>query len=196
MGQSLRRPSLRRRQRRYRLHAAGTEQGTRFGPLAELFPAVYGDAWLADILAALVKCTDRAGKELWTWQRKKLAPNAASCSVVAHTSGASGMACAGGWVGRRKQDIAGGEDGVEECPAYAESFKNKLELILEGEPPQDFFASWKPQEEWPIDWNPNLNDGARLNIHQFPTVPDVCSRRTAYCATNPRLTEAGTAVRQ
>ena len=42
-----------------------------------------------------------------------------------------------------------------------------LELILEGEAPYDIFVRWKPLEEQPIGWEPDLNDGVRLNIRPF-----------------------------
>ena len=32
---------------------------------------------------------------------------------------------------------------------------------------------WKPLEEQPIGWDPDLNDGVRLNIRPFVKVPDV-----------------------
>lgn len=44
-----------------------------------------------------------------------------------------------------------------------------LELILEGEPPYDIFVRWKPLAQQPIGWNPDLNDGVRLNIRPFMT---------------------------
>ena len=46
----------------------------------------------------------------------------------------------------------------------AEDLKHRLELILEGGLPYDIFVCWKPLAEQPIGWNPNLNDGVRLNI--------------------------------
>ena len=47
--------------------------------------------------------------------------------------------------------------------------QDKLKLILAGEPPYDIFVRWKPLEEQPIGWNPDLNDGVRLNIRPFMT---------------------------
>jgi hypothetical protein len=46
-------------------------------------------------------------------------------------------------------------------------------LILKGEEPYDIFVRWKPIEEQPIGWNPDLDDGVRLNIRPFMSVPDV-----------------------
>ncbi len=47
--------------------------------------------------------------------------------------------------------------------------QDKLKLILAGEPPYDIFVRWKPLAEQPIGWNPDLNDGVRLNIRPFLT---------------------------
>ncbi len=53
--------------------------------------------------------------------------------------------------------------------AAAQNLKRRLELILEGEKPYDIFVRWKPLAEQPIGWNPDLNDGVRLNIRPFMT---------------------------
>jgi len=45
--------------------------------------------------------------------------------------------------------------------------QDKLKLILEGEQPHDIFVRWKPLEQQPIGWHPDLNDGVRLNIRPF-----------------------------
>ena len=45
--------------------------------------------------------------------------------------------------------------------------KKRLEAILKGEPPFDIFVRWKPIHEQPIGWEPDINDGVRLNIRPF-----------------------------
>ena len=45
--------------------------------------------------------------------------------------------------------------------------QRKLELILEGEAPFDVYVRWKSLAEQPIGWDPDLNDGVRLNIRPF-----------------------------
>ena len=77
----------------------------------------------------------------------------------------------GDWISRQKQDIASGVDGAEEKLAAAEALKARLELILKGEAPYDIFVRWKPLAEQPIGWAPDLNDGVRLNIRPFMSVP-------------------------
>jgi len=36
-----------------------------------------------------------------------------------------------------------------------------------GEPPFDIFVRWKPLHEQSIGWEPDINDGVRLNIRPF-----------------------------
>jgi len=51
--------------------------------------------------------------------------------------------------------------------AAAQTLQEKLKRILAGEPPHDIFVRWKPLSEQPIGWNPDLNDGVRMNIRPF-----------------------------
>ncbi|MBV9374520.1 MAG: hypothetical protein JO320_05605 [Alphaproteobacteria bacterium] len=49
----------------------------------------------------------------------------------------------------------------------ARILQDKLARILEGEKPYDIFARWKPLERQPLGWEPDLDDGVRLNIRPF-----------------------------
>ena len=40
-------------------------------------------------------------------------------------------------------------------------------MIHEGDKPYDIFVRWKPLYLQPIGWEPDLNDGVRLNIRPF-----------------------------
>ena len=51
-----------------------------------------------------------------------------------------------------------------------------LRAILEGEDPYDIYVRWKPLKEQPIGWEPDLNDGVRLNIRPFVTAGVLRSR--------------------
>jgi hypothetical protein len=51
----------------------------------------------------------------------------------------------------------------------ARELQQKLERILEGEKPYDIFVRWKPLAEQPIGWDPDINDGVRMNIRPFIT---------------------------
>ena len=57
-----------------------------------------------------------------------------------------------------------GADGLHKA---ALALKEKLVLILEGEPPYDLFIRWKSLTEQPIGWEPDINDGVRLNVYPF-----------------------------
>ncbi len=45
--------------------------------------------------------------------------------------------------------------------------QQKLEKILEGEKPLDIFVRWKSSAEQPLGWDPDLDDGVRMNIRPF-----------------------------
>ncbi len=51
----------------------------------------------------------------------------------------------------------------------AERLEQTLVKIIEGEDPFDIFVRWKPLEKQPLGWNPDLDDGVRLNIRPFMT---------------------------
>ena len=60
-----------------------------------------------------------------------------------------------------------GETGAEDRPAAAFELRKRLAAILEGEPPHDLFIRWKPIEAQPVGWEPDVNDGVRLNLRPF-----------------------------
>ncbi len=64
-------------------------------------------------------------------------------------------------------------EGADARLAAALTLKAELEKILEGEPPYDLFIRWKPLHEQPIGWEPDINDGVRLNIRPFLLARDV-----------------------
>ena len=53
--------------------------------------------------------------------------------------------------------------------AAAEDLQRRLKLILDGAPPHDTYVRWKSMAEQPIGWEPDLDDGVRLNIRPFVT---------------------------
>ncbi len=73
----------------------------------------------------------------------------------------------GDWIERQtagaREDLAGAEERL----AAARVLQQKLELILYGEPPYDIYVRWKSLSEQPIGWEPDLNDGVRLNVRPF-----------------------------
>jgi len=75
----------------------------------------------------------------------------------------------GWWIDRQKADAAAEVAGAEARLKAADELQKKLKLILEGEEPHDIFVRWKPLVEQPLGWQPDLNDGVRLNIRPFVT---------------------------
>lgn len=75
----------------------------------------------------------------------------------------------GDWIRQQEAGVRDNVDGAQTRLAAAQDLKRRLELILEGEPPYDIFVRWKKLSEQPIGWNPDLNDGVRLNIRPFVT---------------------------
>ena len=73
----------------------------------------------------------------------------------------------GDWIDRQRADQKAGIEGADARVAAAEHLKRELEKILEGEPPYDIFVRWKPLHEQPVGWDPDINDGVRINIRPF-----------------------------
>jgi hypothetical protein len=73
----------------------------------------------------------------------------------------------GEWIDLRRADQKRGVEGAELRIAAAEHLKEQLERILDGEPPYDIFVRWKPLHEQPMGWEPDINDGVRINIRPF-----------------------------
>jgi len=166
--------------------------------LGNLLAAAYGTEWSSSKKSELLAQADHEGKTLESWLREKFFTQ--HCKLFHHRPFIwhiwdglrDGFAALvnyhkldyklletliytylGDWISRQKQDKANGVDGADEKLAAAEALKKRLELILEGEAPYDIFVRWKPIEKQPIGWNPDLNDGVRLNIRPFMSVPDV-----------------------
>ena len=73
----------------------------------------------------------------------------------------------GDWITRQKDEIERAVPGAEARLAAANTLKQKLEQILIGDKPYDIYIRWKPIFQQPLGWNPDLNDGVRLNIRPF-----------------------------
>lgn len=73
----------------------------------------------------------------------------------------------GDWITQQKRAVDVGNSDATLKLAKAEVLKAKLEAILEGEPPYDIFVRWKPLHQQPLGWDPDLNDGVRMNIRPF-----------------------------
>ncbi|WP_417516508.1 Eco57I restriction-modification methylase domain-containing protein [Marinobacter sp.] len=180
--------------------------------LLNLLAVAYGEAWSTDVLTELLKQGDHAGKTLETWLRDKFftqhcklfqhrpfiwqiwdgLPDGFSALVNYHKLDRKNLETLiytylGDWTSRQKQDMNNSIDGAEERLAAAEALKKQLEQILEGEAPYDIFVRWKPIEQQPIGWEPDLNDGVRLNIRPFMTVDDVRRKDAGILRDKPNI---------
>ena len=93
----------------------------------------------------------------------------------------------GDWIRTQEHGIKEGIDGAEIRLQAAEILKTHLETILKGEKPYDIFVRWKPLNEQAIGWNPDINDGVRLNIRPFLTVPDVGKKDAGILRAKPNI---------
>ncbi|MBB6135734.1 hypothetical protein HD842_003901 [Massilia aurea] len=151
-------------------------------------------SWKPSVLDKLLADADCAGKSLEFWLRDKFFEQHAkrfhyrpfvwhvwdglkdgfSAIVNYHQLDAKNLerlvhTYLGDWIRQQEAGVRDGIDGAQLRLAVAQDLKRRLELILEGETPYDIFVRWKPLSEQPIGWNPDLNDGIRLNIRPFMT---------------------------
>jgi len=73
----------------------------------------------------------------------------------------------GDWIERQNSGVRDGLPGAEERLSAARELQRRLEQILEGEPPYDIYVRWKSRAQQPVGWNPDLEDGVRLNVRPF-----------------------------
>ena len=73
----------------------------------------------------------------------------------------------GDWIARQKAEQKAGKEGADGKLAAAVHLQDQLKMILDGEPPFDLFVRWKSLREQAIGWEPDINDGVRMNIRPF-----------------------------
>ena len=165
--------------------------------LYELLRAAYADAWDDDVLNRLLAAIERSALDDWlrdrffhkhcklfhdrpfiwhVWDGRKRDGFHALVNYhrLAEPDG-KGRQCLealtysylGDWISRQQDGVKRGESGAEDRLTAATLLQQRLEAILEGQPPFDIFVRWKPVQEQPIGWNPDINDGVRLNIRPF-----------------------------
>ncbi len=162
--------------------------------LIAAWETVQGGSWKPAVLDKLLAEADCAGKGLDVWLRDKFFEQHAKRSqhrpfiwhvwdgqkdgfaalVNYHRLDAKNLerlihTYLGRWISDQEDGVRNGVDGAPTRLAASLELKRRLELILEGEKPYDIFVRWKPPAEQPIGWNPDLNDGVRLNIRPFMT---------------------------
>lgn len=84
----------------------------------------------------------------------------------------------GAWIAKQRKEAADEVPGADARIGAAEDLKKRLELISVGETPYDIYVRWKPIAEQPIGWDPDLNNGVRLNIRPFVTAGVLRSKVT------------------
>ena len=164
--------------------------------LLQLLATAFGDAWNNSVLTKLLAEGDSANLDDWLrnrffeqhcrlfhhrpfvwhiWDGNK---DGFHCLVNAHkltgpdgegrrTLEAITYSYLGDWIDRQRADQKDGKEGADGLLAAALGLQDQLKKILAGEPPFDLFIRWKPLHEQPIGWNPDINDGVRLNIRPF-----------------------------
>lgn len=70
----------------------------------------------------------------------------------------------GDWIRTQEQGMQDKIDGAQLRLSAAKNLKVRLEWVLTGEAPYDIFVRWKSLAQQPIGWNPDINDGIRVNI--------------------------------
>jgi len=180
--------------------------------LHNLLARAYGSDWSNEKLSALLKQLGYGGKSLESWLREKFFTQ--HCELFHHRpfvwhiwdglrDGFGALVnyhkfdkkllesliytYLGDWIRVQKEDVNKAIDGAEERLNAAEILKKRLELILEGEAPYDIFVRWKSLEQQPMGWEPDLNDGVRLNIRPFLTVPDVGKKGAGVLRDKPNI---------
>lgn len=87
----------------------------------------------------------------------------------------------GDWIDRQRAEQKAGAEGADARLAHAEHLRAELIKILEGEPPYDIFVRWKPLHEQPIGWDPDINDGVRMNNRPFMTARPLGAKAKGAC---------------
>ena len=160
--------------------------------LRTLLERAWGDAWSPAKLAELLSQSGAGGKDLETWLRESFFASHARLfhnrpfiwhiwdgrkdgfgvlvnyhrldrqllDRITHT-------LLGSWIETQRDQVRKQLPGAEARLVAAQELQDKLELIADGEPPYDIYVRWKPLHEQPIGWDPDLNDGVRLNIRPF-----------------------------
>ena len=180
--------------------------------LLNILAAAYKDEDINTILPGLLSDADHAGKSLELWLRDKFftqhyklfghrpfiwqiwdgLKDGFSALVNYHKLDRKNLETLiytylGDWISKQKSAMVEGIEGAEEKLNAAISLKKKLELILEGESPYDIFVRWKPLNKQPLGWEPDLNDGVRINIRPFMSVGDVGKKGAGVLRDKPNI---------
>jgi hypothetical protein len=95
----------------------------------------------------------------------------------------------GDWIDRQRADQNAGVEGADARVSAAEQLRVELTNILTGEPPYDLFVRWRPLGDQPVGWEPDINDGVRMNIRPFMAAKPLGARSKGACIlrTTPKI---------
>jgi hypothetical protein len=93
----------------------------------------------------------------------------------------------GDWIARCEADVKNEKTNAHKLLKAAKDLQADLLKILEGEVSHDIFVRWKPLHGQAIGWNPDINDGIRLNIRPFLTVRDVGKKGAGILKFKPNI---------
>jgi hypothetical protein len=160
--------------------------------LRTLLATAYGTAWSAETQETLLAGVGYAGKSLDVWLREGFFEQ--HCRVFhnrpflwqiwdGRLDGFSAIVnyhrldgalldkltytYLGAWIEQQRTAAGRGEAGADGRLVAALALQEKLKRIREGEPPYDIYVRWKSLHQQPLGWEPDLNDGVRLNIRPF-----------------------------
>jgi hypothetical protein len=93
----------------------------------------------------------------------------------------------GSWINDQEAAAKADTPGAAERLLAAQELQKELAKILEGEPPYDIFVRWKPLAKQARGWNPDVNDGVRLNIRPFLLAKDVGKKGAGILRSKPNI---------
>ena len=180
--------------------------------LAEVLAAAYGQKWHPQRLVELLASVGYEGKTLEDWLRDGFFEQ--HCRLFGsrpfiwhiwdgHREGFSALVNChkldhktlesltytylGDWIRQQEQGLKAGASGAGDRLAKAKGLQQRLGAILVGEAPLDVFVRWKPLEQQPIGWQPDLDDGVRMNIRPFMLVQDVGRKGAGVLRQKPNI---------
>lgn len=178
--------------------------------LEVMLQAAYGEAWNINVLNELLAAVSASSLEAWLrdkffeqhcklfanrpfiWQVWDGLKDGFSAVINYHKLTADNLdrliyTYLGDWIRTQEQGVKDKKDGADIRLAAALNLKTELEKIKEGEPGYDIFVRWKPLHEQPIGWNPDLNDGVRLNIRPFMSAKDMGKKGAGILRAKPNI---------
>jgi hypothetical protein len=182
--------------------------------LESILHAAYGVEWSATVLNNLLKSVKSTNLTTWLrdkffeqhcklfqhrpfiWQIWDGLADGFSALVNYHTLDYKGLerliyTYLDDWISTQIQLEKDEVEGAELRLSAARNLKESLEAIIVGESNGkeglDIFVRWKSLAEQPIGWNPDLNDGVRLNIRPFMQAKDVGKKDAGILRSKPNI---------